>query len=119
MQERTGKNSTRAIADIHEKSICKALGAKQQSNSGAGHFCKGDVIHDGASMLIEAKTTMSPKNSISIKKEWIEKNHAEAFSLRKSNSCICFNYGPDTDNYYVISEKLMKYLINKLEEDNS
>ena len=25
------------------------------------------------------------------------------------NSCLCINFGPNTDNYYVISEKLMKY----------
>lgn len=111
--------STRYYSDKHEKSICRALGAQQQSNSGAGHFRKGDVIHDAASMLIEAKTCMSEKDSFSIKKDWILKNHDEAFAIRKSNSCICFNYGPDTDNYYVINERLMKYLIEKLVEENS
>ena len=34
------------------------------------------------------------------------------------NSCLCFNFGPGTDNYYVINEKLMKFLIEKLEKDN-
>ena len=111
--------STRFYSDKHEKSICKALGANQQSNSGAGHFRKGDVLHNEASMLIEAKTTMSAKNSFSIKKEWIEKNQEEAFLVRKSNSCICFNFCPDGDNYYIINEKLMKYLISKLIEENS
>ena len=110
--------STRYFSDKHEKSICKALGAKQTTNSGAGLFRKGDVVHEGASMLIEAKTTMSEKQSVSIKKEWITKNQSEAFSMRKSNSCICFNFGPNTDNYYIINEKLMKYLIDKLESDS-
>ena len=100
----------------HEDSICKALGATKQSNSGAGNFKKGDVVHNGASMLIEAKTTMSPKQSVSIKKEWIEKNKKEAFLIRKSDSCVCFNFEPDGDNYYIIDEKLMKFLIRKLEE---
>lgn len=113
------QNSTRYFSDKHEKSICKALGAQQQSNSGAGNFRKGDVIHNEASMLLEAKTCMTEKSSFSIKKQWIDKNKEEAFSLRKSNSCICFNFGPDTDNYYVIDEKLMKYLIAKLIEENS
>ena len=36
------KEATRFYSDRHEKSICKALGAQQQSNSGAGHFRKGD-----------------------------------------------------------------------------
>lgn len=112
------ESSTRFFSDKHEKSICKALGARQQSNSGAGHFSKGDVVHDGASMLIEAKCTMSPKQSVSIKREWIEKNKSEAFSIRKSNHCVCFNFEPDGNNYFVIDEKLMKFLVEKLEEDN-
>jgi hypothetical protein len=113
------KESTRYFSSRHEDSICKALGATKQSNSGAGHFRKGDVIHNGASMLIEAKTVMAEKKSVSIKKEWIDKNKEEAFLIRKSNSCICVNFEPDGDNYYVINEKLMKYLISKLEEENS
>lgn len=113
------KESTRFYSDKHEKSICKALGATQQSNSGAGRFRKGDVIHNEASLLIEAKTTMSDKDSFSIKKEWIIKNKEEAFTLRKSNSCICFNFGPEQENYYVINEKMMKFLTNKLVEENS
>lgn len=32
------KQSTRYYSDLHEKSVCKALGAVQQSNSGAGKF---------------------------------------------------------------------------------
>ena len=61
--------STRAAADIHEKSVCKALGASQQSNSGAGLFQKGDLVQKEASLLIECKTCMTEKNSFSIKKE--------------------------------------------------
>ena len=113
------KNSTRYYSSQHEDSICKALGATKQSNSGAGHFRKGDVVHNEASMLIEAKTTMTEKQSVSIKKEWIEKNRDEAFAIRKSNSCVCINFGPDSDNYYLIDEKLMKFLIEKLVEENS
>ena len=112
------KESTRYYSDRHEKSICKALGATQQSNSGAGHFKKGDVVHKEASMLIEAKCTMSPKNSVSLKREWFEKNKAESFAIRTSNSAVCINFEPDGDNYYVINERLMKFLISKLVEEN-
>ena len=38
------KESTRYFSDQHEKSICKALGGKQTSNSGANRFEKGDII---------------------------------------------------------------------------
>lgn len=113
------KEATRFYSDQHEKSICKALNAKQQSNSGAGRFRKGDVIQDEASLLIEAKTSMTDKDSFSIKKDWIIKNKEEAFALRKSNSCICFNFGPESENYYVVDEKLMKFLVQKMIEENS
>lgn len=113
------KEATRYYSDKHEESICRALGAQKQSNSGAGRFRKGDVIHNGASILIEAKTTMTEKESFSVKKDWIIKNKEESFSLRKSNSCICFNFGPEQDNYYIINEEMMKFLIDKLVEENS
>ena len=112
------ENSTRFYSDKHEKSICKALGARQQANSGAGKWGKGDVVQDGASLLIEAKCTMTPKQSVSIKREWVEKNRNEAFSIRKSNEAVCINFEPEGSNYYLINERLMKFLVEKLEEDN-
>lgn len=111
------KESTRYFSDKHEKSVCKALGAKQTSNSGAGLFNKGDVILKEASMLIECKTVMQPKESISVKKDWITKNTEEAFNTRNANNSICINFEPDGKNYYIISEKLMKFLCDKLIEE--
>jgi len=105
--------STRDFSDLHEKSVCKALGATQQSNSGAGLFQKGDCVHKAASVLIECKTTTTEKNSVSIKRDWLLKNEMERKECNLDNSCLCFNFGPGTDNYYVINEKLMK-----LEKDN-
>ena len=109
---------TRYYSDLHEKSVCKALGAVQQSNSGAGKFSKGDVVQREASMLIECKCAMSEKNSVSIKKEWLEKNKNEGFSCRLPNNAVCINFGPDSNNYYVINERLMKFLVDKLVEEN-
>ena len=114
----TNKESTRYFSDKHEKSVCKALGAVQQSNSGAGKLSKGDVVQRDASMLIECKCAMSEKNSVSIKKEWLEKNKDESFSCRLSNTAVCINFGPESNNYYVINERLMKFLIDKLVEEN-
>ena len=62
---------------------------------------------------------MSEKNSFSIKKEWLEKNKKEAKEINLFNSMLCFNFGPDTDNYYVIDEKLAKFLINELIEQDT
>jgi hypothetical protein len=108
--------STRYYSDAHEKSVCKALGARQQSNSGAGRYSKGDCVQEAASLLIECKTVMTDKESISIKKEWIAKNRDEAFAVRLQNSCIAFNFGPGQPNYYVINESLMQQLVEHLEE---
>lgn len=110
-------SSTRYYSDAHEKSVCKALGAKQQSNSGAGLFKKGDVVQEDAKLLIECKTTMTEKGSVSIKREWIDKNREEAFAVRLSNSCVCVNFGPGTPNYYVIDEDIMRFLVDKLAEE--
>ena len=108
--------STRAYSDKHEKSVCKALDARQQPNSGAGLWRKGDVVQEDASILIECKCSMSPKKSVSIKKDWIDKNKKESFFNRLSNTAICINFEPDGDNYYIIDEKLMKLLCEKLKE---
>lgn len=119
MAKNNNVNSTRYYSDAHEKSICKALGARQQPNSGASKFSKGDIVHDGASMLIEAKCAMSEKQSVSVKKEWFEKNKSESFAIRKSNQAVCINFGPDTDNLYIINERLMQYLIKCLSNDEN
>ena len=111
------KESTRYFSDAQEKAVCKVLGAKQQPNSGAGHWRKGDcVIHD-ASLLLECKTSTSEKSSYSIKRETLEKTKEEAHSNRLLSSCLCFDFGPSTDRYYVIDEKMMKFLVEKLKED--
>jgi hypothetical protein len=113
------KESTRYYSDAQEKLVCKNLGAKQQPNSGAGKWRKGDCVVEEASILIECKTTMSEKSSYSIKKDVLLKNKEEAFSNRLSSGCLCFDFGPNTDRYYVIDEKNMKFLIEKLIEENN
>ena len=109
------KESTRYYSDLQENAVSKNLCGRKISNSGAGTFNKLDVIIDRAHLGIECKTLMEDKNSFSIKKEWIDKNKEEAFAMRLDNSCIAFNFGPDQPNYYVINEKLMKFIIDKLE----
>lgn len=110
-------DSTRFYSDLQEKSVCKLINASQTSNSGAGHFSKGDVVKKDASLLVECKTTLSPKNSVSIKKEWILKNKQEAFSNRLSNQAIAINFEPEGENYFIINERLFKFLVDKLTEE--
>lgn len=95
------------------------LGGTVSPNSGAGKFKKSDVIVKDASLSVECKTSMDNKESFSIKKEWFEKQKLEAFSNRLDNAVIAFNFGPDDkDDKFIIDYKLMKYLIEKLREEN-
>ena len=105
---------TRYFSNKQEKSVAKAIGGKQTANSGATAFSKGDVRTD--EWLIECKTKMSNCNSMTIQKEWIEKNEEEAFSMGKSYSAIAFDFG-DGKNHYIISEKLFKKLLRYMEDD--
>ena len=111
------EDSTRYYSDAQEKSICALTGAHQTSNSGAGHWRKGDCIQQEASLLIEAKCTMSPKDSFSIKKDWIIKNKEEAKTQRLASGCIAFDFEPGGSNYFVINEALMQFLVDKLKEN--
>lgn len=106
---------TRFYSDKQEKSVAKAIGGKQTANSGATAFSKGDIRTD--KFLIEAKTCMTEKQSFSIKQEWLKKNREEAFAMRKPYSALAFNFGPDTENYYIIDEKLFRQLKDYLESE--
>lgn len=110
--------STREFSSDQEKKVAKLLGGQINPNSGAGKWRKGDVVIPEV-LLIECKTCMTDKSSFSIKADWLIKNKEEAFSNRLYNSCLAFNFGPDKPNYFVIDEKLMKFLVEKLIEENS
>lgn len=102
------KNNTRYFSNKQEKHVAKAVGGKQTANSGATMFSKGDVTLND--WLLECKTKTSPSQSISIKKEWLEKNEEEAFSMNKHHSALVFNFGDlhNAQNYYIINEQEFK-----------
>ena len=108
---------TRWYSSRQEKHIAKTIGGRQVANSGAGTWSKGDIRSE--LFLIEAKTCTSEKKSFSIKKEWLEKNKEEAFAMRKCYSALVFNFGPDTDNYYIIDEKLFRHINELLEQEEN
>ena len=110
------EKSTREGSSKQEKAIAKALGAKRTSNSGATDFDKGD-LYIKSSWLIEAKTCMQPKNSFSIKKEWLKKMKEEQFACKKLYSALCFDFGDEKDRYYIIDEKMFKNIIELLDEE--
>ena len=118
-REKNGhKDPTRAYSKKQEDTVAKALGGNRVKNSGATAFAKGDINLDRGSFLIECKTKTSPSESISIKKEWLEKNVKEALFMGKQNSALAFNFGPGEKNYYIIDEYLFELLLNKLDKDD-
>ena len=116
-REKNGqKDPTRAYSKKQENYVAKKFGGDRVKNSGATPFQKGDVNLED--MLIECKTKTSPSESISIKKEWLEKNNSEALFMGKKYSALAFNFGPNDKNYYIIDEYLFELLLNKLDKDD-
>lgn len=109
---------TRYFSNKQEKHVAKAVGGKQVANSGATKFSKGDVRND--KWLIECKTKTSPSGSISIKREWIEKNEEEAFAMGKEYSALCFSFGDlhNDKQYYILNEQTFKHFL-EMEENQT
>lgn len=101
------KNSTRAKSSQQEKRIAKAMGGRQVIGSGSTPFLKGDVI--AGKLFIEAKTKMVASKSISVKREWLEKAKAQAFSTRKEDYALAISFG-DPKEYYLIEDTLFEDL---------
>ena len=112
------KDSTRYYSEKQEKEVASVIGGFVQANSGATKFAKGDIINKDSSILVECKCQLVDKTSFSIKKDWIAKNNLERKEMQLENSCIAFRFGPDQEDYFIIDKKLMKYLVDKLKEEN-
>lgn len=112
-----GSKPTRFYSKKQEDSVAQAIGGSRNLNSGATPFIKGDCVND--QWLIECKTKTKASESMSVRKDWIEKNKQEALFMGKQYSAVAFNFGPDEPNYYVIDEflfqDLIEYLQNKKE----
>lgn len=107
------KSATRYFSNKQEKHVAKAVGGKQVANSGATPFSKGDVRTDN--WLFECKTKTTPSGSMSIKREWLDKNSEEAFAMGKDYNAIVFDFGYG-ENYYIVDEKTFLKMRRALEE---
>ena len=58
-------------------------------------------------VLVDLKTPIEKDSKVEI---ITPENKEEAFAMRKQYSALAFNFGPNTDNYYVIDEKMFKIL---------
>lgn len=69
-----------------------------------------------AQFFIEAKTPTKEQTLFSIKKEWIDKMREQAFEQGKYHSALAFRFSPDGEDYFVLNSRLMRELVNYLEE---
>ena len=99
---------TRFYSKRQEDAIAKSLGGTRQVNSGATNFAKGDVIVD--EWVIEAKTKITPSETITFHKDWLTGIEAERAQMLKSYAAVCFSFG-DGQNYYAMDEKTFKFLL--------
>lgn len=103
---------TRFYSSKQEDYIASIVGGRTTANSGAARFNAGDVVTDD--WLFECKTTTKPKQSFSIKKEWIEKNERERMDLQKPYSALVFQFEENETNYFVVNEKTFKILLDTM-----
>ena len=109
------KEPTRYYSKKQEDAIAKKLGGARVKNSGATAWEKGDVTTD--KFLLECKTRITPSQSITIQKSWIEKINQEALFVGKPHTALLFNFGPDEECYAIINEELFETLIAALENE--
>lgn len=102
------KKPTRYYSSKQENKVAKDVGGKTTANSGATMFDKGDLKTD--QFLIECKTKTSNSESISIKKEWLDKLKDESLFMKKKYEALIFNFGPDSKNYAIIDLELFNIL---------
>ena len=103
---------TRFYSSKQEDYVASIVGGRTTANSGAARFNAGDVVTDD--WLFECKTTTKPKQSFSIKKEWIEKNERERMDLQKPYSALVFQFEENGTNYFVVDEKTFKILLDTM-----
>lgn len=112
------KEPTRYFSKKQETKVAKTLDGRVQANSGATDFKKGDVVIPKL-MLLECKTKTSHSESISVKKEWITKNKQESLFMGLPYQSVCFSFGPDEPNYFIIDEYMMSEFIQYLKEKHN
>ena len=103
---------TRHYSKAQEKKVATKFDGNRTLNSGATPFSKGDVTTD--KVLLECKTKVKSSDSMTIHKEWLEKNEKESLFMGKEFSALVFNFGPNEKNYYIIDEYMFEKLMETL-----
>lgn len=112
----TNSGVIKKLSEQQENSIARLLNGKVQPNSGGTRFGGGDVLTK--EFLIEAKTTVKHKDSFGIRLEWLNKAYKQSYEQNKKYYALAFRFDPDDADFFVIDSKLMKKLVEYIEEDN-
>lgn len=112
IRESSEDKPTRHFSKKQETYVASKFNGNTTLNSGATPFQKGDVCLDD--FLLECKTKVKDSETMTIHKEWLEKNEKEALFMGKKHSALVFNFGPSSENYYIIDEYLFEELVNKV-----
>lgn len=82
--------------------VAKFLGMFETPRSGATNFRKGDIFDEYS--LAECKTSMTEKDSFTVKREWLTKMQRERFEDRKQFAFLVQNFGGSAskDNYVIM-----------------
>lgn len=114
-KEGAPKTPTRVYSKKQETKIAKVVGGSRTPNSGATAWVKGDVLTE--QFLLEAKTKTTHSDTITIRKDWFQKNREEAAFMGKPYTALIFNFGPDEENHYIIDEDLFLRLVEVLQNE--
>lgn len=91
-----------------EERIAKLFSGKRTPQSGGGKFILGDVL--SKDFLIECKTSVTVKDSYSVKKEVLKKADEQRREMGKPFYALAFSFG-DEEDFFVINKRAMKYFL--------
>jgi hypothetical protein len=97
-----------------ERRVAKFVGGEVQPNSGGTLFGGGDVLTD--EFFIECKTKEKPGQSISVKREWLNKASSQSYQQRRDRWAVAISYDTESD-FYIISARQFKELVELIEGD--
>ena len=94
------KGTTRYYSNIQEQEVANKLGMKQQVNSGATLFEKGDIYDEYS--LLDAKTVTKEQSGMRIEYDWFKKLKREAFGMGKELIGIVFRFSPKGEDFVAV-----------------
>jgi hypothetical protein len=102
--------STVSKSSEQEKFVAKFLELRRSPQSGAGLRFKGDCFDEES--LFECKTTMTKKESFTVKKAWFDKLNRERSEDRKQFAFLVSNFGGNgnEDNHVTMSLETFREL---------